>query len=290
MFLMKAFFSDMMLDLWENFSDVFWNILVMLGIMILGFIISWVIRKLLEKLLIIFRFDKWAEGVGITTFLERGGVKSQPSTIISRIVFWILIVTFFSFGLTIVGLPQFTEYASRITSALPYIVISTIIVIVGMIFSTFLSRVIYMACENANIGYGDVISKSVRILLVIITFAIVFEYLGLGSTIISISFLIVFGGVILALSLALGVSLSGVITEFIRQKMAGNRNRKRRTDTIPGPVASSDHYPRSSDPGTALRRGNVGTSPVRVSWPVLCGLGVRTYGPRLRSVPASSAL
>jgi hypothetical protein len=245
---MKAFFSDMVLDLWENFSDVFWNVLVMLGIMILGFIVSWVIRKLIEKLLILFRFDKWADGAGIVAFLERGGVKAQPSTIISRIVFWILIVTFFSFGLTIVGLPQFTDYASRITSALPYIVISTIIVIVGMIFSTFLSRVIYMACENANIGYGDIISKSVRILLVIITFAIVFEYMGLGSTVISISFLIIFGGVILTLSLALGVGLSGVITEFIKQKVNVNRNRKRRMDSSPAP-ATSDHYPRGSDPG-----------------------------------------
>jgi hypothetical protein len=248
MFPMKAFFSDMMLDLWENFSDVFRNVLVMLAIMILGFIISWVIRKLIEKLLILFRFDKWADGTGIVTFLERGGVKAKPSTIISRIVFWILIVTFFSFGLGLVGLPQFTEYASRITSALPYIVISTIIVIVGMIFSTFLSRVIYMACENANIGYGDIISKSVRILLIIITFAIVFEYMGLGSTIISISFLIIFGGVILTLSLALGVGLSGVITEFIRQKVNGSKNRKRRADSFSSTV-TSDHYPRSSDAG-----------------------------------------
>src|SRR5208283_5042803 len=129
---------------------------------------------------------------------------------ISRIVFWILIITCFSLGLNLVGISQFTEYASRITSALPHIVISTIIVIVGIIFSTFLSRVIYMACENANIGYGDIISKSVRTLLVIITFGIVFEYMGVGSTIISISFLIIFGGVILALSLAVGIGLSGV--------------------------------------------------------------------------------
>jgi len=242
---MKAFFTDMMLDLWDNFSDVFRNVLVMLLIMITGFILSWMVRKFLEKLLVLFRFDKWADGMGVITFLERGGVRAKPSAIISRIVFWILIVTCFSFGLKFVGLPQFTEYASRITNALPYIVISTIIVIVGIIFSTFLSRVIYMACENANIGYGDIISKSVRILLVIITFAIVFEYLGLGSTVISISFLIIFGGVILTLSLALGVGLSGVITEFIRQKVNGSKNRKRRAD-IPTSV-TSDHYPRTTD-------------------------------------------
>ncbi|OPY67532.1 MAG: hypothetical protein A4E57_02262 [Syntrophorhabdaceae bacterium PtaU1.Bin034] len=224
---MKSFFSDMFLDLYENFSEVFLNIIVMLVVMIAGFIISWFVRKLIEKLLILFRFDKWASGAGIITFLERGGVKSQPSTIISRIVFWIFIITFFSFGLNFIGISQFTEYASRITSALPYVVISTIIVIVGIIFSTFLSRVIYMACENANIGYGDVISKSVRILLVIITFGIVFEYMGLGSTIVSITFLIIFGGIIMTLSLALGIGLSTVISDVIKEKVNASKNKKK---------------------------------------------------------------
>jgi predicted Co/Zn/Cd cation transporter (cation efflux family) len=84
-----------------------------------------------------------------------------------------------------------------------------------------------MACENANIGYGDIISKSVRILLVVITFGIVFEYMGLGSTIISISFLIIFGGIIMTLSLALGIGLSTVITDFIKEKVNGNKNRKK---------------------------------------------------------------
>jgi hypothetical protein len=217
----------MFLDIYENFSEVFLNIIVMLVVMIAGFIISWFVRKLIEKLLILFRFDKWASGAGIITFLERGGVKSQPSTIISRIVFWIFIITFFSFGLNFIGISQFTEYASRITSALPYVVISTIIVIVGIIFSTFLSRVIYMACENANIGYGDVISKSVRILLVIITFGIVFEYMGLGSTIVSITFLIIFGGIIMTLSLALGIGLSTVISDVIKEKVNASKNKKK---------------------------------------------------------------
>jgi len=223
---MKAFFTDMFLDLYDNFAEVFFNIILMVVVMIAGFIVSWVVRKLIEKLLILFRFDKWAAGVGITTFLERGGVKAQPSTIISRVVFWIFIITVFSFGLNLVGISQFTEYASRITSALPYVVISVIIVIVGIIFSTFLSRIIYVACQNAHLGYGDVISKGVRILLVVITFGIVFEYMGLGSTIISISFLIIFGGIILTLSLALGIGLSTVITGFIKDKV-NDRNRKK---------------------------------------------------------------
>jgi hypothetical protein len=222
----KAYFSDMFQDLYENFSEVFLNIIVMVVVLVLGLLLSWIIKKLIEKLLILFRFDKWALDAGIVTFLKRGGVKALPSSIISRIIFWICIITIFSYGLSYVGISQFTEYASRITSTLPYIVVSMIIVIVGMIFSTFISRVIYMACENSNIGYGDVIAKSVRILLIIIVFAIVFEYMGLGSTVISISFLIIFGGIVMTLSLALGIGLSSVIADFIKERF-GNRKSKK---------------------------------------------------------------
>lgn len=216
---MKNFFSEMFLDLYENFSEVFQNVIVMIVVMMGGLIISWFVKKLVQRLLVLFRFDRWAEESGIVAFLQRGGVKSAPSSIISRIVFWVLLITFFSFGLNFIGFTQFTEYASQITSSLPYIVISIIIVIVGIIFSAFLSRVIYMTCQNANIGYGDIIAKAVRILLIIITFGIVFEYMGIGTTVIAITILIIFGGIIMTLSLALGIGLSNVISDLIRDRV-----------------------------------------------------------------------
>ncbi len=225
---MKEFFKDMFLDLYENFTEVFLNIIVMVIVMIGGFIISWFIKKLLGKLLMFFRFDKWAKDVGIINFLEKGGVKTFPSLILSKAVYWIFIVAFFSFGLNFIGITQFTEYTSRISSAFPHIVVSLVIVIIGIIFSNFLSRAIYMACENANIKYGDLIAKSVRIFLIIITFGIVFEYIGVGNTTITISFLIIFGGIILTLSLALGVGLSNVVGDFIKErfKMRGDKKKE----------------------------------------------------------------
>ncbi len=224
---MKSFFREMFWDFYENFSEVFLSIIVMFVVMIAGLIVSWFAKKLLEKLLILFRFDRWAADAGVTTFLARGGVKSPPSKVIGRITFWLLIIAFFSFGLNFIGVSQFAEYVSRIASALPHILVSLIIVVVGIIFSTFLSRVIYVTCENANIGYGDIIAKSVRLLLIIITFGIVFEYMGLGSTILSISFLIIFGGIVMTLSLALGIGLSHVIADIIKSKFGNHRTDNR---------------------------------------------------------------
>jgi hypothetical protein len=111
--------------------------------------------------------------------------------------------------------------------------VSIVIIIIGIILSNFISRVIYLACENANIcqnaniRYGDLIAKGVRIFLIIITFGIVFEYIGVGNTIITISFLIIFGGIIMTLSLALGIGLSHVVGDFIKERLGLKAEKKK---------------------------------------------------------------
>jgi hypothetical protein len=224
---MKEFFKDMFVDLYENFTEVFLNIIVMIIVMIGGVIISWFIKKLLVKLLVLFRFDKWAQEVGVVNFLEKGGVKILPSMIIGKIAYWVFIIAFFSFGLNFIGITQFAEYTSKISSALPNVFVSIVIIIFGLIFSNFINRVIYMTCENANIRYGDLIAKGIRIFLIIITFGIVFEYMGVGNTIITISFLIIFGGIIMTLSLALGIGLSHVVGDLIKEKVKERGERKK---------------------------------------------------------------
>ncbi|OPY83357.1 MAG: hypothetical protein A4E65_00583 [Syntrophorhabdus sp. PtaU1.Bin153] len=223
---MVDFFRDMMLDLYDNFTEVFLSIIGMVVVLIVGFIISWFIKKLLARLLILFRFDKWANEVGIISFLQKGGVKTLPSLVLSKIVYWIFIVVFFSFGLNFIGISQFSEYASRISAALPLIIVSIVIIIIGIILSNFIGRVIYLACENANLKYGDPIAKGVRIFLFVITFGIVFEVIGVGNTIITISFLIIFGGIIMTLSLALGIGLSNVVGELIKERLKASLKKK----------------------------------------------------------------
>jgi hypothetical protein len=226
------FWQDMLLDFYDYFQDVFQNILFMLLVMVFGLIISWFVKKLLSKLLVWFRFDKWAQEAGITNFLEKGGVQTLPSLILSKIVYWIFIVFFLSVGLNLAGISQFSEYASRISAALPVIIVSLVIVIVGVIFSNFISRVIYLGCENARIQYGDFIAKGVRILLIVIIFGIVFEYILPGNTIVPASLLIVFGGVVLVLSLALGIGLSNAVGDLIREKFKSMATHKEGQKTV----------------------------------------------------------
>ncbi|MBP1732375.1 MAG: conserved rane protein of unknown function, partial [Deltaproteobacteria bacterium] len=77
-------------EFYDYFSEVFLSIIVMIVVMFAGLIISWFAKKLVENLLVLFRLDRWAADAGITNFLARGGVKSSPSKIVARMVFWLL--------------------------------------------------------------------------------------------------------------------------------------------------------------------------------------------------------
>ena len=236
--IMWQFWKDLFLDIYDTFQDYFLPILVMIVIMLCGFVISWFVKLLLSKLLVWFRFDKWAQEAGISSFLEKGGVQTQPSLILSKIIYWIFIVFFLSIGLNWAGISQFSDYASRISAAFPIIIVSFVIIIAGIIFSNFIAKAIYLGCENARFQYADFIAKGVRILLIVIIFGIVFEYIGLGNTIITVSFLIVFGGIVLVLSLALGIGLSNVVGELIREKFKSMAMHKDHKQT---PLFDSHH-------------------------------------------------
>jgi len=223
------FCQDFFVDLYDNFQEVFFNIFFMVVVMVLGFIVSWLLKWFLSRILMWFRFDKWAREAGIIGFLEKGGVTTPPSLILSKIIYWIFIVFFLSYALNIAGITQFAEYASRISAALPSIIVSLVIVIVGIIFSNFIGKVVFLACENARIKYGDFIAKGVRILLIVITIGICSEYLSIGNQIVTVSFLIVLGGIVLTLSLALGIGLSNVVGDLIRDRVQSGADKKKST-------------------------------------------------------------
>jgi predicted Co/Zn/Cd cation transporter (cation efflux family) len=84
-----------------------------------------------------------------------------------------------------------------------------------------------VSVKNLVKRYGDLIAKGIRVFLIIITFGIVFEYMGVGNTIITISFLIIFGGIIMTLSLALGIGLSHVVADLIKEKVRERGEKKK---------------------------------------------------------------
>src|SRR4030043_504048 len=71
------------------------NLLAMITILIIGFLIAWMFKKILYRFLRAIQFDRVSERWGLTHILSRGGMAYSPPSLVSGFFFWILVLCTF---------------------------------------------------------------------------------------------------------------------------------------------------------------------------------------------------
>jgi len=95
-------------------------------------------------------------------------------------------------------LSQFLIYLPRALSAI-------LILIIGYIIAGFLSRGVLIAAVNSGYHHAKLIAEAARLLLIVLILAMALEQLQIAPGIVIAAFSIIFGGIVLALSIAFGV-------------------------------------------------------------------------------------
>jgi hypothetical protein len=87
--------------------------------------------------------------------------------------------------------------------------------VLGSLISAFLRRSVLIGAVNAGLPSARLLAGFVHTALMILFAAMALEHLGVGRQIIVVSFTILFGGVVFALSLAFGLAGRDLAREFL---------------------------------------------------------------------------
>src|SRR4030042_1312911 len=68
------------------------NLLAMITILIIGFLIAWMFKKILYRFLRAIQFDRVSERWGLTHILSKGGVAYSPANLLSRFFYWVIVL------------------------------------------------------------------------------------------------------------------------------------------------------------------------------------------------------
>jgi len=179
-----------------------------------GALLAFGIRRLLTA----FHFDETMRR-GHTAGRLEWTFSQSPTAVVSRIVFWSCILI----G-TVIGVSAFTSgYAdSEVMDAsiFPYvahIVGAALLLLAGTIAARFLSRSVLIGAVNMNLHYARLLSQGVKWLVLVMTAAMVLDHLAIGGAIVELAFGIIFGGIVLTLSLAIGLGSRGVVSRSFEQ-------------------------------------------------------------------------
>lgn len=185
-----------------------------------GLFCAWILRRLLTAV----RFDERMKANRSAFLLDWWSPAQSLTLTLSRAVFWISIFL----GL-VLGIASFdaaysptSHFAAVLYPYLTHGVSAILILLVGTIVSRFLARSVLIGAVNMNLQYARLLSQGIKWLVQVVALAMALDHLGVGGAIVDLAFGILFGGIVLALSLAIGLGSKDVVSRSLDQESRHN--------------------------------------------------------------------
>ncbi|MGA3031753.1 MAG: hypothetical protein ABSD70_00620 [Terracidiphilus sp.] len=196
---------------------------------LLGLFFAWIFRRLL----VAFRFDERTKASRTAALLQWWSPGQSFSLALSRVVFWAGILL----GL-VLGIASFdaayspaTHFAVALYPYLTRLVSAILILLAGTIVSRYLARTVLIGAVNMNLQYARLLSQGVKWLVMVLTVAMALDHLGIGGTVVELAFGILFGGIVLALSLAIGLGSKEMVSRSLEPE-SHHANESANTQTV----------------------------------------------------------
>jgi hypothetical protein len=182
---------------------------------LLGLFCAWLLRRFLTAI----RFDDRVKANRSAFLLDWWTPAHSLTLTLSRAVFWGCIFL----GL-VLGIASFdaaysptSHFAAVLYPYLTHGVSAILILIVGTVVSRFLARSVLIGAVNMNLQYARLLSQGVKWLVQVVALAMALDHLGIGGAIVDLAFGILFGGIVLALSLAIGLGSKEIVSRSLDQ-------------------------------------------------------------------------
>lgn len=190
---------------WVQLVQFIPKLLAVTVIIFFGWVVAKLSRLAVKRILELSHFDNFAKKSGFETFINSGNLNVSLSGIISQVVYWLVIILFFTTGASTLGLSEVAILLQQLSGYLPRIILAILVMIFGTLLARFINRLVFAWLHSTKFPAALTVSTSAEYGIQILAIFIALEQLGVGTQLIHSLFVIVFGAVFLALALAFGL-------------------------------------------------------------------------------------
>src|SRR5579872_1551506 len=200
------------------------GIVALLTALIFSVAVAWTLSLILQRSLARLDFDRRVARWGFPALAE-WSPSSSPTRLVTRALAGIIIFIGFLIGISAFDGALPSQFVVRLFAYLPDVMTALVVLIAGNIIARFLARSVLIGAVNARLQYARFLSLGVKWLVLVLTAAMVLDHLQIGGTVVDLAFGILFGGIVLTLSLAVGLGSSDIVSRSLE---------KNTLDTFPG--------------------------------------------------------
>ena len=187
------------------------GLLALVLAVLLSSLLGWLLGALLGLILRALDFDKLLQKWGFVALAE-WSPKDSPTLLLRKAVAWTVVVLGWLVGLTAFGAGVTPQLILNVVESLPNLGTSVVLVLLGFLLARFLARAVLISAVNMQIQSARLLSLAVKWLVLVFAAAMALDHLHVGGDIVRLGFAILFGGIVLALALAIGLGSKEIVS------------------------------------------------------------------------------
>jgi len=226
----QQIFRQAMSQIAANIANFLPGVLVALILILVTFAVATLARMLVVRMLGSLEFDRRAGQFGLAI----GGwpASGTPSVTLGRIVYWTIVILGLLVSLTALNATIPARLAFSVFEYVPHLLAALIILIVGIIAARFLERSVLIGAVNMQIQSSRLLSLLVKWLVLIVAVAMALDHLSIGRSILLLAFGILFGGMVFAAALAVGLGAKDAVGRMLDQQLHEPPRREDKVDHV----------------------------------------------------------
>ena len=176
-------------------------------------------------------FARWLlyrifKGPTIDRFLRRSGVafmldpsgRLRATRIVAEGVYWCLLLAGFLMGLSVFDTDITTQVIQKLVFLMPKIVVAGLILLGGIALGQYLGRGMLVWAVNEDFPFPRRLATLVRIVILFVAVVVAADQLEFARTVFLAAFIILVGGGVLTVSLAVGLGAGGGFRRYFEEK------------------------------------------------------------------------
>jgi hypothetical protein len=175
-----------------------------LAVLFVGWLAAKTVRFAVERALRAVNFHVLTERAGTDHFLQQGGLRGDTTTLFGLFAYWLVMLAALIIAFNGLGVTYITDL-QRLVLFSPKILVAMLVIIFGSYFARFVGSAVHTYCVGAKVADADVLSRLARYLIMTFVVMIALSQIEVGGDIVQKTFLIILGGLMLALALAFGL-------------------------------------------------------------------------------------
>jgi len=192
---------------------------------IIGFLLivaaGWFIASLIERglaaILRSIRFNHFAERAGLSDFVEKMGMNTDPAGMVGLVVKWFVRLIALVVAFDALGLPAVSEVLRQLLLWLPNVVVALVVLVIGGLAARALSNVVRGAANEAGLSNTNFLAKTAAVVVWAFAIVVAVNQLGIATELVNTLFMAIVGALALGVGLAFGLGGRETAAEIVRK-------------------------------------------------------------------------